>query len=384
LKKFSYGILLSLNILAAAALLFSYLAPIINPSKFLLPALFGLAYPYFFIVNLIFLIYWIIRLKKVFVISLVAILLGWTHLNNLLPMNGKSREVPEDAAPERVFKVLSYNVRGFDCYNWTEDPKTRNEIFSFLQSQEPDIICFQEYYTSTRKGETQSDVARKLSQYPQSNIYYTTDPANRNGFGIATYSKFPVLKRSRIPFNSSNNAAMYTDYLFLDDTIRVFNIHLQSINFKQENYAFLDTARLKYSEEQLQGIRSIGSRLKTAFVQRAEQASMIANYIKDSPHPVIAMGDFNDTPHSYAYRKIKKGLQDAFRKSGRGFGNTYAGELPSFRIDHIMLGEPLVPYQFKRIKKKYSDHYPVTTLIYLPDPNAVPEADLDSELPNAE
>ena len=268
---------------------------------------------------------------------------------------------------DRMFKVLSYNVRGFDCYNWTDDPNTRDEIFSFIQTQNPGIICFQEFYTSNKKGESQSDIARHLKRLPQSSFYYTTDPANRNGFGIATYSSYPILKRSRIPFNSSSNAAMYTDLLIFGDTIRVFNIHLQSINFEQENYAFLDTARLKYSNEQMKGIRSIGSRFKSAFAMRAEQASMIASYIKESPYPVIAMGDFNDTPNSYAYRKIKKGLQDAFRKSGRGFGNTYAGELPSFRIDHIMVGEPLVPYQFKRIKTKYSDHFPITTQIYLPD-----------------
>jgi endonuclease/exonuclease/phosphatase family metal-dependent hydrolase len=118
----------------------------------------------------------------------------------------------------------------------------------------------------------------------------------------------------------------------------------------------------------MQGIRSIGSRLKSAFVMRADQATMIANYIRESPHPVIAMGDFNDTPNSFAYRKIKKGLEDSFRMAGKGFGNTYAGELPSFRIDHIMVGEPMVPYQSKRIKIKYSDHFPVTSLIYLPGP----------------
>lgn len=371
LKKFSYGILLSLNIMIGAALMFSYLAPFINPSKFFLPALFGLAYPFLLLANLIFLIYWTIRLRKEVLISLLVILAGWSHLNNLLPMSGKNHQPPVEIESDSLFNVMSYNVRGFDCYNWTGEPNSREEIVSFIQSQSPDILCLQEFYTSRTKGERKSDLARQLRELPHSNIYYTTDPANKNGFGIATYSRFPVIKRSRIPFDDSNNAALYTDHLILDDTIRVFNIHLQSINFKQENYAFLDTARLKYSDEQLKGLRSIGSRLKTAFSLRAEQATIIANYIKESPYPVIAMGDFNDTPHSYAYRKIKKGLQDAFRRSGRGFGNTYAGDLPSFRIDHILLGDPLVPYQFKRTKKKYSDHYPISSRVYISDPPSV-------------
>jgi endonuclease/exonuclease/phosphatase family metal-dependent hydrolase len=366
-KKFTYGLILSLNLISVAALLFSYLAPIINPSTFALPALFGLAYPYLLMVNMIFLFYWLIRLRKEILISLLVILMGWNQLNNFLPLGGKNHEIPVETNAGRMFKVLSYNVRGFDRYHWTEDPNTKNEIFDFIRTQEPDILCIQEYYTSNQKGERQSDISKHLVQFPHSNIYYTTDPANRSGFGIATYSKFPVLKRSRIPFNSTNNAAMYTDHLILNDTIRVFNVHLQSIKFREDNYAFIDTARLKYSNEQMQEIKSIGSRLKTAFTLRAEQATMIANYIKESPHLVIVMGDFNDTPQSYAYRKIKKGLRDAFRRAGRGFGNTYAGELPSFRIDHIMVSDPMIPYQFKRFKTDWSDHFPISTFLYLPD-----------------
>ncbi len=99
---------------------------------------------------------------------------------------------------------------------------------------------------------------------------------------------------------------------------------------------------------------------------RAEQSEMIANYIKDSPYPVVVMGDYNDTPQSYAYRKIKKGMHDAFKVAGRGFGNTYAGELPSLRIDYIMYSNPMVSYQFKRLKPDYSDHFPITTWLYLP------------------
>lgn len=367
MKKFTYSVILVLNLVSVAALLFSYLAPVINPVKFMMPALFGLAYPYLLMVNLVFLFYWMIRLKKEILISLVVILMGWNHLNKLLPLSGKNHEISAETDTKRLFKVLSYNIRGFDRYHWTDDPNTKNQIFDFIRQQAPDILCLQEYYTSNKPGERERDISRHLSEFPQSDIYYTSDPANRSGWGIATYSKFPVLKRSRIPFNSSYNAAMYTDHLVLDDTIRVFNIHLQSIRFRQDNYAFLDTARLKYSSEQMQEIKSIGSHLKTAFELRAEQATMIASYIRNSPHPVIVMGDFNDTPQSYAYRKIKKGLQDAFQKAGRGFGNTYAGELPSFRIDHIMLGDPLIPYQFKRIKTDGSDHYPITTLLYLPD-----------------
>jgi endonuclease/exonuclease/phosphatase family metal-dependent hydrolase len=364
-NKFTNKVFLILNILAAAALLMAYLAPLVNPAKIFFPALFGLAYPYLLLANMIFLLIWLIRLKKEVLLSLIVILLGWNHLNNLIPINFKESGIPEHADQERMFKALSYNVRGFDVYRWTKEPQAKQEIFDFLKSQDPDLVCIQEYYTSSKRGETHADVTKQLQSLPRSAVYFTNDPSNRQGFGIATFSKYPILKKSRIPFNSSFNAAMYTDILFQSDTLRVFNVHLQSIRFEKDDYAFMDTARLKYSNEQINEIRAIGSRLKSAFAQRAEQAQIIANYIRESPYPVIVMGDFNDTPSSYAYRKIRKGIHDSFRRAGGGFGNTYSGVFPSFRIDYILHNQDLLPYDFERIKIDYSDHFPISTWFYM-------------------
>jgi endonuclease/exonuclease/phosphatase family metal-dependent hydrolase len=364
--KVADRIILGFNILAVAALLFSYLAPVVNPSRFFAPALFGLAYPYLFLLNLVLVCYWLIRLKKEILLSLLAILLGWNHLVNLLPLNLKTSEIPATIPSSRLFRVLSFNVRAFDRFEWDRDPDTRGGIFGFIEGQEPDILCFQEYYSSEKRGQTRQDIAGLLRSLPESAVYYTTDPANRRGLGIATFSRYPIVKQSRIPFHSVANAAMYTDIVFREDTIRVFNVHLQSIRFRRENYAFMDTVRITYNDRQLREIRDIGSQLRIAFARRAEQADMISNYISESPYPVILAGDFNDTPHSYAYRKIRKGLMDSFRKAGRGFGNTYVGDLPSFRIDFILYSAPLVPFDFTRMKAVYSDHYPVACWFYLP------------------
>lgn len=363
--KFTDRVILILNLLGALAMLLAYLAPLVNPSRIFFPALFGLAYPYLLMLHLVFLFYWLLRLKKEILISFLIILLGWNHLKSLIPFNFRPAEIPVNASQDNFLKAMSYNVRGFNIYEWSQKPEAKREIFTFLEAQEPELLCFQEYYSSSINGQTHRDICRQLDYLPHNAVYYTADPANRKGFGIATFSKYPILKKSRIPFNSSFNAAMFTDILYRKDTIRVFNIHLQSIRFQEDNYAFLDTARLKYSNEQINEIRAIGSRLKTAFSLRAEQAKIISRYIKDSPHPVVVMGDFNDPPQSYAYRKIKKGLDDSFMESGKGFGNTYAGELPSLRIDYIMYGPPILSTDFKRIKTDYSDHYPISTRLFI-------------------
>jgi len=340
----------------AALLLLSYTAPFINPAKILFPAFLGLAYPYLLLINLVFLVYWIIRFRKELLISLVVIMIGWGHLMNFLPLNYNSDS--RDGSPEGL-GVMSYNVRTFDLYHWSKEENSTEGIFRIIRENNPDILCMQEFYTENKIGKRETDVRRKLKEYPFYSVYYGLKNSPHAGFGIATFSKYPIIRTSRIPFDNSMNQAVYTDLSVDGDTIRVFNIHLQSIRFGQRNYSFMDTLSLKYSNKQLEEVRDIGKRLRDAFVQRAEQSKIIHNYIVDSPHPVIVTGDFNDTPQSYAYRRIQKGLYDAFREAGRGFGNTYAGELPSFRIDFILYSEALEAADFRRIKSKYSDHFPV-------------------------
>ena len=106
-------------------------------------------------------------------------------------------------------------------------------------------------------------------------------------------------------------------------------------------------------------IRTVSKSLSQGFKRRAIQAQVVKNYINRSPYPVIVAGDFNDTPVSYAYRKIRKGLNDAFVSSGYGAGFTYRGNYPPNRIDYILFGKTLLCTNFSILRVKYSDHYPI-------------------------
>jgi len=362
-RKITGKLILYINVAVALLLLLSYTAPFINPSRILFPAFLGLAYPYLLLINLIFLVYWTIRFRKELLISLVVIMVGWGHLMNFLPLNFSTGERKKESRIEEGFSIMSYNVRTFDLYNWSEQENSTDGIFDIIHENTPDILCMQEFYTEDKIGKRESDIRRKLKSYPYYSVYYGVKNSPAAGFGIATFSKHPIVKTSRIPFSNTMNQAVYTDILMGEDTVRVFNIHLQSIRFGQRNYSFMDSLSFKYSNRQIQEVKDISKRLREAFVRRAEQSKIIHNYILDSPHPVIVTGDFNDTPQSYAYRRIQKGLVDAFREAGRGFGNTYAGELPSFRIDFILYSESLEAVKFKRIKSKFSDHFPVIAIL---------------------
>jgi len=361
MKKVLHQIGFYFNFLLAFALVVAYLSVFINPSRFVIPAFFGLAYPYLLIANIFFLIYWAVRLKKEFILPLVVILLGWNHLNSLIPL----RLGAEDklAVSQPYIKVLTYNVRSLNVYNWAGDNSARNEIFSLVREEDPDIFGFQEFYTTPKTGYRMQDVVKEFPQTPYYSVYYSLEGRENEGFGIVTFSRYPIIRTSRIPFDNTINLAVYSDIKIGQDTIRVINVHLQSIRFREKNYAFMDTMRLKYNNQQIEQLRDIGLHLRDGFTMRAEQAKIISNYIKLSPHSVILIGDFNDTPVSYTYHRVMRGMNDSFREAGKGFGNTYAGELPSFRIDYILHSPELIANQYKRVRKKYSDHFPVTAII---------------------
>ena len=106
-------------------------------------------------------------------------------------------------------------------------------------------------------------------------------------------------------------------------------------------------------------VKSLSVSLKKGFVKRALQSQVVKDNINKSPYPVIVLGDFNDTPVSYSYRKIRKGLNDSFLNSGYGAGFTYRGNYPRNRIDYILYDDNLINSYFEIIKVKYSDHYPI-------------------------
>ena len=106
--------------------------------------------------------------------------------------------------------------------------------------------------------------------------------------------------------------------------------------------------------------KNILRRLKRAFLKRAEQVEAIALHMKTCKYKIILCGDFNDTSASYSYEKLSRNLKDAFIDKGIGFGRTYAGKWPQFRIDYIFHDKSLNCYQYKRSEETFTDHYPIT------------------------
>ena len=349
------------NYIFVTCLLLSYLAPFVSAESFTTIAFLGLAYPALVLANLLFVIYWLLLWKKRFLLSFVGILAGWFILSNYWSFNFKAAT---DISTHRI-KLMSYNVRLFDLYNRPFNIGTRNKMFELIKDEAPDIICMQEFYKDDSKKFNTLDTLLEFQQAKNYHVVYTTTVLEKHHFGIATFTTYPIVNKGNVSFESdANNACIYTDLKINADTIRIYNLHLQSIHLSNVVYADLKT-KFETKEVFEKETKNIVKRLAAAFSRRSSQADLIAAHIKTCKYPVIVCGDFNDTPSSYAYHTLKGNLTDAFKESGIGFGATYAGDIPLLRIDYILHSNQVESTEFNIIPEKLSDHYPITCTIKL-------------------
>nr|WP_278251834.1 endonuclease/exonuclease/phosphatase family protein [Sabulibacter ruber] len=363
-RSFLFKLIVFLNIGAASLLLLSHLASYINPGSFWVASLVALAFPGLLLVNLLFILYWLLVKSRALFISVFAVLVGFDNLRTQIQLNLFENEIPAQA---QKLRVLSFNARLFDLYEWTGNPKTRDKIFKMVQDETPTILCFQEFYTSAKPGRNNLDTLLHLQKATNHHVAYTETLRGSDHWGIATFSAYPIVKRGNIMFHEeTNNLCIFTDLKVGQDTIRVYNVHFQSNRFKREDYEFLGNPNAKPSnDEKLTASRNIIKRLQVGAVKRATQVKVVSEHIESSPYPVIVCGDFNDPPASYTYNKISKNLNDAFVESGWGLGNTYNGLFSVLRIDYLLHDKNMVGSGYKTIRQNLSDHYAIVSDLWL-------------------
>lgn len=347
-RFFTYTILL-VNIVAALCLLLVYVSVYVSPAKLWIPALVGLAYPYIVFANIVFVLYWLFVHARYSLLSLAVVGLGYSHLNNYFNF------VPNQSNEQGIV-VCSYNVKGFTKNGYKNAPETAQRILDYLKEKKPDIVCLQEFSFINKP-----DFEAFKLKYNTEGLPAYAD-ASRS-FGPATLSKFPIINSGQVHFENTGNMIIYTDVVTKTDTLRIFNCHLESYRFTPDDIRSLDSLSLSREDHNMKEFRLFGSKLKKAFIKRAEQAEKLRSLIDESPYPVLVCGDFNDTPVSYTYHKVRGNLTDAFVESGSGIGNTYLGRLPSFRIDYILNSPVYEAHNFKIDHVDYSDHYPVSCIL---------------------
>lgn len=350
-----------LSVLFALCLLVSVSASYIPPGKLWFIAFFGLLFIPLLLLNFIILIFWIVVRLRHAAIPFVAILFSIPILIHTFGFHfSKQNEKTTDSSS---IKLMSYNVRNFDLYNWEKNNNTKKNIYKMLSDEQPDILCFQEFYSSDNDygWENEKDIT-KLLQLPFHYFYITNTAEKFEHWGLCTYSRFPIISKGTVSYNGKqSNACCYTDIKTSGGIIRVYNIHLQSFHLNYKDYDVIGLK--KDSSLNFKAGKSIFSKMKHAFVTRGAQVKVIAEHIRSSPYPVFICGDFNDVPSSFAYTSLRGNLQDAFLKKSWGTGFTYDYWFPIFRIDYLLIDSRWDVNSFKVIGEDLSDHYPVVSII---------------------
>jgi len=361
LRRFAKKIFIALNCIVAVLFLAGAYVKYFNPADWWYLGLLTFILAYLLLALIFFFLFWLFKKSAWCLISIVAILAGWHAVMNIFPMKFSSSFSMKKT--QGSIRVMSWNVEQFNILHHKDHPEVKQEMFDLINQYDPDIACFQEVVAGEKKGGINyfPDIKKALKFVDYFYSYSLKDDFDRDHhFGRLIFSKLPVInKQTLINFPNDYNATFqYIDVLKDSDTIRVFNIHLQSLKFTKANLNYLDNASIN-NDSNLTESKSIISKIKTGFLKRSVQANFIKDEINHSPYPVIVCGDFNDVPNSYAYETIGNGLQNAFVAKGAGIARTFSTISPTLRIDNIFADKSFTITQFYRIKKLLSDHFPI-------------------------
>jgi endonuclease/exonuclease/phosphatase family metal-dependent hydrolase len=339
------------NIITAILTLLLYYLPDIAPQDFPIGAFLTFLIPLFILFNLFFILTWLFkRPLYLSLLSLIVILIGYKFID-------RSIAIGKPTSERKDFRVLNCNVRIFNVYDHLRDKdySSSKKMMKWVTNFNTDIACLQEFYHSETDSIffSQQIISKK---YP----YFYFEPfliARRQHFGMAIFSKHPIVNKGEIKFReNSNNQIIFCDIKIGKEIVRVYNIHLQSMAIDENdivNSRFTDESRGKWV--------NILLRYKNGSIQRGRQVDQLVQHIKSCAYKVVVCGDLNEPPYGYAYEQLSDQLDNAFQKAGQGFGVTYNGKLPLLRIDNQFYSKGLKVNKFTiHNEMTYSDHYPIS------------------------
>ena len=354
LRYFFSLLMVPISLIAAGFSLIAYMAGQTNPNESIFITFIGLAMPVILTINLLILIYWIIKKKWWIIIPIAAILLNSSYLASIFQVTISSSKLPDGKIPIRI---ASYNAGKFKSWEHFE---TQYYISEFLKNDKANIICFQEYRENTKIN---ADTLSRLLNCPHHAIAYLPGSTT---LGTGIFSKYPILQFGKIPLASQTNDAMWVDIQTGETRIRIISCHLQTINFSKKRRLLDDPVLQNADIQQVEDVvTDISQELAQNFKIRATQAQIVRQVIDTTRIPTIVCGDFNDTPSSYTYQYIKGDLKDSFKTRGNGYAYTFRGIHHLLRIDFILYSKEFKCIDYYSPEKEWSDHPPIIREFYL-------------------
>jgi endonuclease/exonuclease/phosphatase family metal-dependent hydrolase len=364
IRKFTRQFFITCNVFVSVCMLLLYILPYSDQNWFWMLNLIALAFPFLMLIQIGFFVFWLFAKPKLAWLPFISLVLCFGQIKPVLALSSFKKNRGAEA-----FSFASWNVHLLNFFEG--NGKLDDGMMQQAKKINADVLAVQEFVFSTDTGSSMSlQAIRKKLGYKYVvagndrafGVYETTRENNKiyNAFCVAIFSNYPVLQWKKIQsLREYNHTFIWADILVGADTIRFFNIHLQSMHFAKKDYEFIENIDHQGVEEVQKTGRNLLLKLKNANLLRAIQVKEVEQEIMKSPHPVILAGDFNDVPNSYAYQTISKHLKDAFVTRGFGLGRTFRYLSPTLRIDFIFYSKSLPVLKAKILPVPLSDHLPV-------------------------
>ncbi len=338
--------ILLINLGFIFATFLAYMATVFSSKITWLISVFGLFFPVLFIINILFIVYWILKKPRYIWPSIICLAIGWSAVKGFVGFNSQKPEVSSDALTLMTFN-MSHASFAYDRDKAIKKEKRQTFIEYFKKYEDIDIFLVQEV------GDYAYDILKEV--YHRHHIYYIKK-------GAVIVSKYPFIKKGQIDFETVTNSCVWADIKLPNDTLRVYSFHLFS------NRVSVDAEVLAQNpstdrKKAWYDIKSILKKVRDSHYVRIQQAEKIKNHADNCPHKLILGGDLNDPPQSYTYKMMTSMGQDAFKLRGSGIGTTYAGIIPLLRIDYLFIDPEFEVPLYETINTEFSDHYAVKATI---------------------
>ncbi|MBS1730495.1 MAG: endonuclease/exonuclease/phosphatase family protein [Bacteroidetes bacterium] len=352
-KRFFIG----LNLVVCVLFLIACLSPVMSPEDWWPIGFFSLAVPYFIIIIIFSIIFWLIVKPILVLIPVITLLIGIKQIIVLFAWHPTADFMDKKAY--NSLRIVDWNVSSMYGLSNNADKRKHNrtEIADAIIKYDPGVICLQEFNHSYSGKESSNNIGLFSAKYPY--YFFSRDYTNRSknyASGCIIFSKYPIIDSGKINYPKHiAESIIYADILKDGDTVRIYTTHLQSYKFTPVDYD--DMEKIKDpGNETLEASKNIIQKMKAAFERRSVQSETLSRFASQSTHPSIICGDFNDVPNSFTYFKSRGNRQDAFLKQGFGIGSSYLSLAPALRIDYIFPDNTFQVMQFDMDDQGLSDH----------------------------
>lgn len=338
MKRLRGVILIAIVVITAAA----YFSVLVPPTVFWPAVLLSYLIPGLIAFHIFFAIVLLIRKKKLAWLFIAGIVGG-------LPFILVSVSVHSSKSNSNDISVLSYNAKLFRKAKVYDEFSP--ELIQWVVNDTSDIKCIQEYSTDSLWDGLA--ITQKMREKGYDDYAFKSKmPGNLHDLGIAIFSKYKIINTGVVWEDpTSVNGAIYADIQLDTTVLRIYTVHLGSMNLDIQQYKEIKYVRGK--------TKRLVSKLKDGAIRRAGQIDLLIEHTQSCPTRFIICGDFNETPYSYNYFKLRKHFSNSFEEAGNGFGFSLNSKLFFLRIDHHFYGKGVMPLRYRVDRsQKISDHFP--------------------------